>query len=138
MDNRGQDQITHAIHMCARCMEGQWVLLAARKALMIKDMSNNLYLFIKEDFSSCKSFEALHVKVYLGRKAMPKRPKNLSKYASFRHQPGDSGTIFAISPEKINTTGCLTFYIPKVSKREVNCTFSGPAEQKHDPPFSGC
>lgn len=101
---------------------------------MTKDRSNNL-------FSSCKSFGALHVKVHLGRKAMPNRP---SIYASFPHQPGDSGTIFAISPEEINTTGCLTTstyfisQIPKLSKREIICTISGPAEQRHDPLLSGC
>lgn len=109
MDNRGQDQRHPYTTACV-------VLLAAGKALMTKDMSSNL-------FSSCKSFEALHVKVYLGRKAMPNRPKNLSIYASFPHQAGESGTIFAISPEEINTTGLRTtlhILYPKIEQERGN------------------
>ena len=110
------------------------VLLAAGKALMIKDMSNNLYLFIKETFSSCKSFEAcegpsgqksdgqspeksVHIRV------LPPSARRLRN--KLRHQSGKN--LHYRLPYTF-----YIFYIPKLSKREVISTFSSPAEEKHD------
>lgn len=74
---------TNAIYT-QQLVYGRPVVLAAGKALMTKDMSNNL-------FSSCKSFGALHVKVHLGEKSvhihvLPPSARRLRN--NLRHQSG--------------------------------------------------